>query len=196
MVKKKVNEAFKVIAIGASTGGPKAIEELFSGFSGPLNAGMILTQHMPSGFTSSFAERLNQMGKFPVKEAVAGDTIKPGMALLAPGGYHMVVNEGGIIHLDDGPPVEYVKPSVNVMMKSAVEVYGSNVIGVILTGMGKDGADGMAAIKEAGGRTLVQDRKTSTIYGMPRAVVERGLADMILPLSKIAQTLEGLLKEV
>ncbi len=196
MVKSKVIPASRIVAIGASTGGPRAIEELFKGFTRPLNAGIILTQHMPAGFTRSFAERLNQISNFPVKEGEEGDIIQNGQAFIAPGGYHMVIREGGIIHLDDGPPVEYVRPSVNVMMLSAVEVYSSNIIGVILTGMGKDGADGMAAIRKAGGKTLVQSQETCTIYGMPKAVVERGAADMILPLTKIAKTIEELLKEV
>lgn len=191
--KDRIIPASRVVAIGASTGGPKAIEELFRGFSGPLKAGIILTQHMPAGFTRSFAERLNLISKFPVKEAEEGDVVQGGMAFIAHGGYHLEIKEKGIIHLNDGPLVEYVRPSADVMMKSAVRVYGSNIIGVVLTGMGRDGAEGMDAIRKAGGKTIVQDEATSTIYGMPRAVVERGAADMILPLSKIAQKIEELL---
>lgn len=174
----------KVIAIGASTGGPPAIEEILSQL--PENVPPILiVQHMPPGFTKLFARRLNSFTKFAVKEAEEGDTIVPGQAFIAPGGYHMTVTKDGKIHLDEGPPIHGVKPAVDPMMETVADIYKSETIGVILTGMGRDGAIGMKKIKQYGGVTIAQDEGTSTVFGMPKAAIDEGCVDKILPLFQI-----------
>jgi two-component system chemotaxis response regulator CheB len=183
-IKQKVKE--KIIAIGASTGGPPALEKILVQL--PKNTPPILiVQHMPSGFTNSFAKRLNRLCSFEVKEAEDGDTINQGQALIAPGGYHMTATRDGRIQLDCGPTEHGVRPAVDPMMRTAAAVYGSETIGVILTGMGRDGASGMKAIKRGGGRTIAQDEATCTVFGMPRMAIQEGSVDKILPLSKIPE---------
>ena len=140
---------------------------------------------MPSGFTKPFAKRLDGLCSFEVKEAEEGDTISQGQALVAPAGYHMTVTGDGRIQLDRGPTEHGVRPAVDPMMRTIAEVYGSEVIGVLLTGMGCDGASGMKLIKKNGGRTIAQDEATCTVFGMPKAAIKEGSADKILPLSKI-----------
>jgi two-component system chemotaxis response regulator CheB len=140
---------------------------------------------MPSGFTNSFAKRLDGLCNFSVKEAEEGDTIKQGQAFVAPGGYHMTVTRNGRIKLGNGPPEHSVRPAVDPMMKTVAEVYKSETIGVILTGMGRDGSSGLKAIKEKGGRTIAQNEATCTVFGMPKAAIEEGNVDKVLPLSKI-----------
>lgn len=174
----------KIITIGASTGGPPALEEILVQL--PENTPPILiVQHMPSGFTRSFAKRLDRLCSFEVKEAEDGDTINQGRALIAPGGYHMKVTGEGRIQLDCGPTEHGVRPAVDPMMRTTAEIYSSEAIGVILTGMGRDGSSGMKAIKENGGRTIAQDEETSTVFGMPKMAIQEGSIDKILPLSKI-----------
>lgn len=183
-IKHEIKE--KVIAIGASTGGPPALEEILVNL--PKNTPPILiVQHMPAGFTSSFAKRLNRLCSFDVKEATEGDSIRQGLALIAPGGQHMMVTETGRIRLGDGPSEHRVRPAVDPMMRTMAEVYKSETIGVILTGMGRDGSSGLKAIKEKGGRTIAQNEETCTVFGMPRAAIEDGNVDRILPLSRIPQ---------
>jgi two-component system chemotaxis response regulator CheB len=142
---------------------------------------------MPVGFTSLFAKRLDGLCNFSVKEAEEGDTIRQGQALVAPGGYHMIVTEDGRIQLDSGPPEHSVRPAVDPMMRTAAEVYQSETIGVILTGIGRDGSSGMKAIKEKGGRTIAQDEATCTVFGMPKAAIEESNVDKVLPISKIPE---------
>lgn len=173
------------VAIGASTGGPRALEEVVRQFPKDLPAAILVVQHMPAGFTRSMAERLNQIASIRVKEAEEGDRLTAGIAYIAPGDFHMTVSKDQVIHLEQTPPVNYVRPSVDVTMLGLPNVYSNRLIGVILTGMGKDGAAGMAKIKAEGGVTIVQDESTSTIYSMPRAVVENGDADFVLPLERI-----------
>lgn len=174
----------KVVLIGASTGGPPAIEKILSSL--PENVPPILiVQHMPPGFTKSFAKRLNGLCSLAVKEAEEGDDLRLGQALLAPGGYHMIVGKDKKVHLDESPPVHGVRPAVDPMMKTAAEVFRSETIGVLLTGMGRDGALGMKEIKKYGGRTIVQDEASCTVFGMPKAAIEEGCVDEILPLSTI-----------
>lgn len=174
-----------IVAIGASTGGPRALEAVIRQFPPDLPAGVLIVQHMPAGFTRSMAERLDQISDVRVKEAEEGDRIKAGVVYIAPGDYHMVVSKDGVIHVEQTAPVNYVRPSVDVTLSSLPPVYSDQLVGVILTGMGKDGAAGMAKIKAGGGVTIVQDERTSTIYSMPRAVVENGDADFVLPLDRI-----------
>jgi two-component system chemotaxis response regulator CheB len=183
-IKQKVTE--KIVTIGASTGGPPALEEILVQL--PKNTPPILiVQHMPSGFTNSFAKRLNRLCSFEVKEAEDGDTINQRQALIAPGGYHMTVTRDRRVQLDCGPTEHGVRPAVDPMMRTAAAVYGSETIGVILTGMGRDGASGMKAIKEKGGRTIAQDEATCTVFGMPKMAIQEGSVDRILPLSKIPE---------
>ena len=180
--KKEIKE--KIITIGASTGGPPALEEILVQL--PENTPPILiVQHMPSGFTNSFAKRLDRMCSFKVKEAIDGETVEPGQAIVAKGGYHMTITKFGGIQLDIGPPEHGMRPAVDPMMRSAAEAYGSETIGVILTGMGRDGSAGLNYIKMRGGRTMAQNEETSTVFGMPKVAIEEGHVDKVLPLSKI-----------
>ena len=183
-----------VVAIGASTGGPRALEMVLKGLPADLPAAAFITQHMPPGFTRSLAERLDKVCPIKVKEAVHGEDIVESRVYLAPG-VITSLRKKGIVSLSEAAPVNHVRPSVDVMMESLVEAYGSSVVGVILTGMGRDGSDGMAMIKEKGGRTIVQDPATAVIPGMPEAVIRRGLADKIVPLNQIAKTIDLFLRQ-
>ncbi len=174
-----------VIAIGASTGGPKALLEVLSMLPRDIPAGLIITQHMPEGFTKSFAERLNWQSSIEVKEAEHGDRITPGLALVAPGNYHMEVINGRI-GLNKRKKVHSVRPSVDIMMSSASKIRGEKVVGVLLTGMGADGAMGMKEIKDNGGVTIAQDERSSVVFGMPREAIALRAVDHITPLSEIA----------
>jgi len=173
-----------VVAIGASTGGPQALTYVLTSL--PQNIPPILiVQHMPEGFTKSFAERLDKLCKFRVKEAEEGDYISKDLVLIAPGGFHMTVSKTGRIRLDRAPPIHGVRPAVDPMMTFVARFYKSRAVGVILTGMGRDGAYGMKKIKEYGGVTIAQDEKTSVVFGMPKAAIEEGCVDVVLPLHKI-----------
>ena len=176
----------KVITIAASTGGPPAIAEILAGLPADVPP-MLIVQHMPKAVTTFFAVRLNQICNFRVKEAQEGDEIHGGLALLAPGGFHMTVTKEKKIALNTEPPVNYVRPSCDVTMTSSAEAYGNRNIGVILTGIGVDGAKGMKAIKEKGGFTIAQDEKSSVIYGMPKAAYDLGCVDKVAPLDSIAE---------
>jgi len=189
----------KLLAIAASTGGPGAPESMISQLPGEIGAGGVLVQHMPAMFTKSFAARLDAASALHVKEAQDGDEIVDNLILVAPGGKHMKIAEldgKKIVRLEDGPLVKGVKPSADVTMKSAVPHFKSKIVAIILTGMGDDGSDGIAEIKNAGEKAVAQDEKTSTVYGMPKAVVERGLADKVLPLNDVAQEALELLKKI
>ncbi|MBC8281624.1 MAG: chemotaxis response regulator protein-glutamate methylesterase [Chloroflexi bacterium] len=177
----------KVLVIGSSTGGPKALSELIPELPSGLPVPVLVVQHMPPGFTRSFAERLNQVSALNVKEAEAGDVLEVGTVLLAPGDHHMVVTSSGRIALNQEPPVWGVRPSVDVTMDSVVDHYGGSTLGVVLTGMGSDGSNGTAAIKAKGGSVAVEHESTCAIYGMPRCVVEQGNADKVLPLPDMAE---------
>jgi two-component system chemotaxis response regulator CheB len=182
--------AKKIIVIGSSTGGPGALEQVVPKLPENLKAGVLIVQHMPPGFTRSLAERLNRISPFEVKEARDGDVILEGRALLAPGDYHMIVRKGAgpghIVSMSQEPPVHRVRPAVDVTMKSAVRAYGASIVGVVLTGMGTDGAFGLKDIKGQGGRTIACDEKTSVIFGMPKAAIELGCVDRVEPLGDIA----------
>ncbi len=181
-----------VVAIGASTGGPRALEDVIRGFPADLPAAVLITQHMPPGFTESFAKRLDRVSGLKVREARGKEKILPGEAYVAPGGYHLIVEAGQTV-LSSTPPVQHVRPSADVMMESVAQFFGPGAIGVILTGMGRDGADGMAHIKKNGGRTIAQDPSTAVIASMPQAVIKNGLADEIVPLDRIAAGVSRLL---
>lgn len=194
-VRHKKNYAqVKLIAIGASTGGPRALGKILPQLSPDIPAGLLIVQHMPREFTKTFAARLNMDSGIEVKEAEEGDRIEKGKALLAPGDYHMTLGREmsgkettGIIDLTKDPPVHGLRPTVDSMMVSAAEVYGRRAIGVILTGMGRDGTKGMKAIKRHKGRTIAQDNDTCVVYGMPKAAVEEGVVDKVVHLDNIAE---------
>ncbi len=181
----------KLIAIGASTGGTEAIKELLLGLPAD-SPGVVITQHMPAGFTRSFAARLDKLCRISVSEARDGDRILPGTALLAPGGLHMEVARSGanyVARLSEAPPVNGHRPAVDVMFNSAARCAGRNLIAALLTGMGKDGARGLLEIREAGGYTVAQDEASCVVYGMPREAAEIGAAEEVLPLEEIGPAL-------
>ena len=184
------NARINYVAIGASTGGPVALQEVLSRIPVSFPFGIIVAIHMPKAFTGPYAERLNAKCSITIKEAAEGDILKPGMALIAPGGMHTMLNRrpGGItvhpVSISEYPKYTYV-PSIDLIMTSLADACGGSALGVILTGMGNDGFKGIQHLKSKGGVSLVQDEESSTIYGMPRACAEGGVADVILPLSQI-----------
>lgn len=177
----------RLIAIGASTGGTGAIEDVLRRF--PANApGTVITQHMPAGFTASFAQRLDQHCAVTVREARDGEIITPGLALIAPGNFHLLVQRNGaqwIARVKEGPLVHHQRPAVDVMFQSVAKAAGRNAIGVILTGMGEDGARGLVTMREAGAWTIAQNEQTSVVFGMPRAAIEMGGACEVRPLQEV-----------
>jgi len=178
----------KVIAIGASTGGIEAITEIVSKLPAET-PGVIVVQHMPPMFTTMFADRLNTKSAMLVKEAANGDMIKPGLVLVAPGDKHLRVEKSGSgfrAKISGEEKVCGHRPSVEVMMQSMAKHVGANAIGIMLSGMGSDGADGMLAMRNAGARTIAQDEATSVVFGMPKEAYQRGGAERLLPLQKIA----------
>ncbi|MCX7934152.1 MAG: chemotaxis response regulator protein-glutamate methylesterase [Planctomycetota bacterium] len=181
----------KVIAIGASTGGTQALQEVLTAF--PPNApGTVIVQHMPEKFTRSFAERLNALCAIEVKEAEDGDSVTPGRALIAPGNRHMLVRRSGAryyVEVRDGPLVSRHRPSVDVLFKSVAAHVGPNAVAAILTGMGADGADGLKAMREAGAHTIAQDEASCVVFGMPKEAILRGGAAEVRPLREIAAAL-------
>lgn len=181
----------KLIFIGASTGGTEAIKEILVHLPADCPA-IVITQHMPPGFTTSFAARLNGLCRITVKEAINGERILPGHAYIAPGGKQFSVSRSGanyVAVVDDSPPVNRHKPSVEVLFKSASAVVGRNAFGIMLTGMGADGAAAMREMKDAGSYNYVQDEASCIVFGMPREAIARGAADEILPLNEIAPAL-------
>ncbi|HLL11849.1 MAG TPA: chemotaxis response regulator protein-glutamate methylesterase [Rubrivivax sp.] len=178
----------KIIFIGASTGGTEATREVLTGLPADSPAVMI-TQHMPPGFTKSYAARLNGLCRIRVAEAVDGERVLPGHAYIAPGGFHLSVERSGANYLarvQDGPPVNRHKPSVEVLFDSAARVVGRNALAVMLTGMGGDGARAMRTMRDAGSWNIAQDEATCVVFGMPREAIAQGAADEILPLGRIA----------
>ena len=179
----------KIIAIGASTGGTKAITNVLRQF--PTNApATVVVQHMPANFTGPFAESLNRTCPMTVREAKRGDILRPGLALLAPGGFHMTLKRTGtklVVDLTTGPRVHFQRPAVDITFGSVADAAGGNAIGVLLTGMGRDGAEGMLSLKQAGGYTIAQDEATSVVYGMPKAAADLGAVDTVAGLFDIAE---------
>ncbi len=176
-----------VVAIGASTGGTEAIAEILSNLNEDV-PGIVVVQHMPEKFTEAFANRVNGMSRIFVKEAAQGDRLYKGMALIAPGNRHLILKRDGNgywIEINDGPPVNRHRPSVDVLFRSTAQVSGSNAMGIILTGMGSDGAEGLLEMKEAGAVTVAQDEASSTVFGMPREAIKRGAADRVKNISQI-----------
>lgn len=179
-----------IIAIGTSTGGPKALQDVICPLPHDIPASVFIVQHMPSGFTKSLADRLNNISNIRVKEAENGEIAKPGYAYIAPGEYHMeVTNKNGEYEIitNQKPFVSGHRPSVNVMMDSLVNLNNNKIIAVIMTGMGSDGKDGIKRIKKAGGKTIAQNEETCVVYGMPKSAIEAGAIDIILPLKDISK---------
>ncbi len=179
----------KIIAIGASTGGTEAIKRVISGFP-VVTPGVVIVQHMPEKFTTTFAERLNSICSMEVKEAEEGDRIRSGRVLIAPGNQHMEVYRSGgryKVTLSSGEIVSGHRPSVNVLMHSVSECAGENSVGIILTGMGEDGSEGLLAMREKGARTFGQDEKTSIVFGMPKRAYEKGGVELLLALDNISE---------
>ncbi len=181
----------QIIAIGASTGGTSAIQQVLAQM--PRNSpGIVIAQHIPPVFSRAFADRLNQTSTFDVKEAANGDQVLPGRVLVAPGDFHMVLRrtkDGYRVEVRGGPQVCYQRPSVDVLFASVAEAAGCRATGVLLTGMGIDGAQGMLTMKNAGAHTLAQDEATSVVYGMPREAARIGAAGHVLPLSRMAEAI-------
>jgi two-component system chemotaxis response regulator CheB len=178
----------QIVAVGASTGGTVALETLLRAF--PPNApGTLVTQHMPETFTRAFAQRLDQVTQVNVKEAEDGDSVVPGVVLVAPGDRHLQLRRDGARYyasVRDGPRVNRHRPSVDVLFRSVAQAAGRNALGVILTGMGGDGAQGLLEMKQAGARTFAQDEATCVVFGMPRVAIELGAADRVVPLPQMA----------
>ncbi|MGB3222676.1 MAG: chemotaxis response regulator protein-glutamate methylesterase [Desulforhopalus sp.] len=183
-----------IIVVGASTGGTEALR-IFVEMLPADFPGVVIVQHMPEHFTTSFAERLNSLSKMTVKEAGDGDTVIPGRVLLAPGNKHILLQRSGAryyVQIKEGPLVSRHRPSVDVLFRSAARYAGKNAVGVIMTGMGDDGAKGMMEMKEAGASTIAQDEKSCVVFGMPKVAIELGGVDQVLPLNKIAQAVAAL----
>lgn len=176
----------RLIVIASSTGGPQALLRVVPYLKLSGRAALVLVQHMPDGFTGALAEQLSEAAGFSIREAQAGDVAAPGSALLAPGGSHLLLDRTGRVQLRQDPPVHGVRPAADPTLVSAAQSFGARTIGVVLTGMGRDGAKGLAAVKAGGGTTLAQDKATSLVYGMPKAAVELGVIDTISPLDRIA----------
>ncbi|NMM61258.1 chemotaxis response regulator protein-glutamate methylesterase [Clostridium sp. P21] len=176
----------EAVVIGASTGGPKAIYTVVTALPENLGVPVFVVQHMPVGFTKAFSERLNSNSKIHVVEASEGMDIKKDTVYVAQGGFHMEVGSDHKIHLNTEPPIWGVRPAVDKLFISASKVYGSQIVSVVLTGMGKDGAEGTVEIKKKGGLTIAEDKSTCTIYGMPKAAYETGMVDKVLPIDNVA----------
>lgn len=188
----------KIIAIGASTGGTEALRVVLTGM--PPNApGILVVQHMPAHFTTSFAERLNDLSAITVKEAKDGDSLGNGLALIAPGNYHMVLKRSGAnyyVQVKKGPLVHHQRPAVDVLFHSVATYAGSNAVGALLTGMGSDGAQGLLKMKAAGARTLAQDEKSCIVFGMPKEAIKLDAAEKVVSLKNMAQTTLNMITEI
>jgi len=186
-------DGLAVVAIGASAGGPAALERVFSGLPGKLPAALVVSQHMPSGFTKQFGERLAAMSDLRVREAQHGDVVKAGTAFITPGGHNMEIAKGGRIHLRKAEQTP--SPSIDIMMKSVADAYGPRCLGILMTGMLTDGVVGMKAIKDAGGVTIAQDESSSLVFGMNKAAIEAGAVDVVAHVSIMADRILDALQE-
>jgi two-component system chemotaxis response regulator CheB len=180
----------KIIAIGASTGGTEAIKTVLTAMP-PNSPGIVIVQHMPANFTTSFAERLNSLSQITVKEANDGDSVVNGQALLAPGNFHMLLKRSGAryyVQVKNGPLVHHQRPAADVLFRSVANYAGANAVGIILTGMGSDGAAGLLEMKKAGARTVAQDEKSCVVFGMPKEAIKLGAAEKVVSLGNVTRT--------
>jgi two-component system, chemotaxis family, protein-glutamate methylesterase/glutaminase len=185
----------KVVAIGISTGGPQAMEYLLSQLPADFPGTILVVQHMPEGFTEMFAKRLNEISALRVKQAQSGDLLQPGRVLVCPGSRHMKVKRlplGDIAVLTDDPRVNGHRPSADVLLRSVAEEYRGQAVGILMTGMGDDGAEGLGAVKKAGGMTIAQSEESCVVYGMPKAAIERGYATRVVALEVMSATLQAI----
>lgn len=187
----KSGEIHRILAIGASTGGPQAVMKIVRSLPAGFDASIFIVQHIASGFAYGFAQWLNRESNIPVRLAKDGDVFLPGTALVAPSNYHMTVSDGKI-KLTKDHPVNSCRPSIDVLFKSLALEHGGTVVGVLLSGMGKDGADGLTQIRKQGGMTIAQDEKSCAVFGMPKAAIAMDAVDMIVPLGDIPQTISRL----
>lgn len=185
-LKKNLSDKIEAVVIGASTGGPKALYKVITELPKDLGVPVFIVQHMPVGFTKAFADRLNTNSKITVVEASDGQSIEKNVVYIAPGGFHMEVHSDRKIHLNTEPAMWGVRPAVDKLFISASKVYGPRLVSAVLTGMGRDGAQGTVEIKKNGGITISEDKSTCTIYGMPKAAFETGKVDIILPIDEMA----------
>ncbi|MEO0281623.1 MAG: chemotaxis response regulator protein-glutamate methylesterase [candidate division WOR-3 bacterium] len=193
---KKRVEATKLVAIASSTGGPKSLMDIIPNIKSDIDGAIAIVQHMPAGFTKSFAERLDSISNLNVFESYDNYKLLNGDCVIAQGGKHMVFDENGyIIHTDD-PPYHSVRPSADIMMISAVKYFKNRIIGVVLTGMGKDGSEGVKIIKKMNGKNIVESKESALIYGMPKSAEETGAVDFVLDRKYIAKKIEELLNEI
>ncbi len=186
---------YKAIVVGVSTGGPMALLQILPKLPASLPVGMAIVQHMPPHFTKSMSDRLNSLSQVQVKEAENGDAMQPGLVLVAPGGRHMTFERSGAqvrVRIGDEPRESLYHPSADVMIRSAVDVYNAPLVGLIMTGMGKDGLLGLKALKQRGGYVIAQDEETCVVYGMPKAAVDEGVSDAVVPLGDIPATVSSI----
>jgi two-component system chemotaxis response regulator CheB len=178
----------KIVAIGTSTGGPRALQEVITRLPKNFPCGIVIVQHMPPGFTKSLAERLDSISELSVKEAENNDSVVPGSVLIAPGSYHMVVENSlnPVVKLNNNPLVNGHRPSADPLLESVAKIFGPKAVGVILTGMGRDGANGMEAIKKQKGYTIAESQATSVVFGMPKAAIDLGVVDVVAPITEVA----------
>ncbi len=186
----------KLIIIGSSTGGPRALQQVIPFLPSNLRAPVLIVQHMPPGFTKSLADRLNSQSMLKVREAVDGDILEIGTVYIAPGDFHMIVKQQNIngdlrevVTLTKTEKVQGVRPSIDVLLNSVAPIFKENTLGVILTGMGSDGTNGIRKLKSEGGKVIAEDESTCVVYGMPRSIIDQKLADHVLPINKIAQSI-------
>jgi two-component system chemotaxis response regulator CheB len=182
-----------VVAIASSTGGPTALASVLRSIPLDLRAAVVIVQHTAAGFDTNLVQWMQRESKIPVRLGRHGESLRCGEALVAPSGSHMVVADQGIVALNDDPPVDYQKPSANLLLSSVARCYGASCIGVILSGMGSDGARGAAHISEVGGHTIAQDEATSTVFGMPNAAIALGAVKQVLPIDEIGPRLRELI---
>lgn len=175
----------RIVLVASSTGGPRALAAMLEGIPQGFSAPMLVVQHMPAGFVAPLAKRLNAIGTMAVREAKRGDRMEPGVALVAPGGQHMTVGVNGALKFDDGPSVHGVRPAADRLFASAAEAFGRRCVAVVLSGMGRDGAEGALAVRKAGGAVLAESEETCTIYGMPKVAVEIGAVERSVPIDRM-----------
>lgn len=193
---KEGRVAGTLVAVAASTGGPKALMEIIPKLRYGIKGAIAIVQHMPPGFTKSFSERLDSLSSMSVFEAQDGDILHNGDCAVAPGGYHMIFDDKGIVRLNQDAPYHSVRPSADIMMLSAVRYFGKNIIGIVLTGMGKDGSEGAQLIKMTGGTVIAESKESAVIFGMPRAAIDTGKVDHILSKHEIPSRVEEILDEM